>query len=221
MEKDKIDSNLGLRVNEHLDKLGINTPTVFVGESAEQKIQKIQSLHNEIMQVIGLDLKDDSLCDTPKRVAKMYVNEIFKGLDAANFPKATVVQNKMKYDQMVLEKKITIMSTCEHHQMPIVGHAHIAYFPRDKVIGLSKLNRIADYFSRRPQIQERLTQQIGETLKFLLETDDVAVVIDAEHFCVKARGIMDTSSSTITSFVSGGFRNDPSVRNEFFSAINT
>ncbi len=220
MEKDKIDASLGRDVNQHLTKLGINTPTVFVEEDSSSKIEKIQTLHSEIMKVLGLDLHDDSLCDTPKRIAKMYVNEIFSGLDPDNFPKCTTVENKMQYDQMVLEKNVTIMSSCEHHGQSIVGVAHIAYFPKNKVLGLSKLNRIADYFARRPQIQERLTQQIGETLKFLLETDDIAVVIDAEHFCVKARGIRDTSSSTVTSFVDGGFRHDPAVRNEFFAAIN-
>lgn len=217
---DKSDASLGLEVEKHLSKLGINTPTVMIDTTPEEKIERIEHLHREIMETMGLDLTDDSLQDTPRRVAKMFVNEVFRGLNHENFPKATVVENKMGYDQMVLEKNVTIMSKCEHHEMPIVGHAHIAYFPKDKVIGLSKLNRIADYFSRRPQIQERLTQQIGETLKFLLGTDDVAVVIEADHYCVKARGIRDTASSTVTSFVSGSFREDPAVRMEYFANIN-
>lgn len=217
----KTDPTLGLAVQRHLESLGINTPTIAdkLLVSTHERMDKVEHLFAQIMEVLGLDLKDDSLAETPTRVAKMYVKEIFSGLDSDNFPKATTVENKMHYDQMVVEKNITVMSSCEHHFITIAGVAHIAYIPKEKVLGLSKLNRIADYFAKRPQIQERLTQQIGETLKFILETDDVAVVIDASHYCVKARGIRDTSSSTATSFLSGCFRDDPAVRSEFFSVL--
>lgn len=217
----KTDPTLGLAVQQHLEKLGIDTPTIKNKQhvSASERMATVEGLFAQIMVTLGLDLNDDSLAETPSRVAKMYVKEIFSGLDTDNFPKATTVENKMHYDQMVVEKNITIMSSCEHHFITIAGVAHIAYIPKKKVLGLSKLNRIADYFAKRPQIQERLTQQIGETLKFILETDDVAVVVDASHYCVKARGIRDTSSSTATSFLSGCFRDDPSVRSEFFSVL--
>jgi GTP cyclohydrolase I len=165
---------------------------------------------------MGLNLEDDSLIDTPKRMAKMYINEIFYGLNYDNFPKATKVENKFKYDEMVLERNIVVNSTCEHHLLPIVGSAFVAYIPTKPVVGLSKLNRIVDFFARRPQVQERLTAQISEALKFLLQTEDVAVVIEAEHLCVKTRGVIDPCSDTITSSLSGKFR-DPAMRAEFFA----
>lgn len=216
----KVDHELGEKVEEHLKKLGIETPLKDNLLNKDEKRSIIQDNVDNILWALGLDLDDDSLVDTPKRVAKMFVDEIYTGLDYSNFPKATTVENKMGYDQMVLEKDVTIMSTCEHHLVTISGIAHIAYIPNKRVLGLSKLNRIADFFAKRPQIQERLTQQIGETLSFILETSDVAVVVDAQHFCVRARGVRDTSSSTTTSFLKGGFRENMALRQEFFSAIN-
>jgi GTP cyclohydrolase I len=153
------------------------------------------------------------------RVAKMYLEELFWGLNPNNFPKCTVVENKMGYDEMVIEKGVSVMSTCEHHFQTIVGTAAVAYIPNQKVLGLSKIPRIVEYFSRRPQIQERLTEQIYFALSYILDTEDVAVVIDAEHFCVKARGVQDHGSTTITSKLGGGFRNDPALRSEFMNLI--
>jgi len=177
----------------------------------EQKKVKIASLFGQIMDVLGLDLNDDSLKGTPKRVAKMYIEEIFSGLNPENKPKIALFDNKYQYNQMLVEKNITFYSNCEHHFVPIYGKAHIAYISSGKVIGLSKLNRIVQYFSKRPQVQERLTNQIGEELKALLNTDDVAVIIDAKHLCVSSRGIKDESSSTITSFYSGAFTNQAKI----------
>jgi GTP cyclohydrolase I len=169
------------------------------------------------MEILGLDLTDDSLMETPNRVSKMYVNEIFWGLDYENFPKCTAVDNKMKYDEMVVEKDITVMSNCEHHFVIIDGLATVAYLPNKKVLGLSKMNRIVEFFAKRPQIQERLTNQIAAALQFILETEDVAVTINASHYCVKARGVEDYNSSTITSFLGGKFRTDTLVRSEFLA----
>jgi len=177
----------------------------------EQKKVKIASLFGQIMDVLGLDLNDDSLKGTPKRVAKMYIEEIFSGLNPENKPKIALFDNKYQYNQMLVEKNITFYSNCEHHFVPIYGKTHIAYISSGKVIGLSKLNRIVQYFSKRPQVQERLTNQIGEELKALLNTDDVAVIIDAKHLCVSSRGIKDESSSTITSFYSGAFTNQAKI----------
>ena len=168
------------------------------------------------MHTLGLDLSDDSLIETPKRVAKMYVNEIFWGLDFEAFPKCTTVDNKMKYDEMVVERNINVQSNCEHHFVVIDGLATVAYVPKQKVLGLSKINRVVEYFSKRPQIQERLTEQIFHALQFILETEDVAVMIDAQHFCVKSRGVEDAGSSTITSKLGGGFKSDPAARAEFY-----
>ncbi len=168
------------------------------------------------MLALGLNMHDDSLKDTPKRVAKMYVKEIFNGLDYSNFPKCTTVENKMKYDEMVCVDKINVQSNCEHHFVIIDGLAKVAYIPNEKVLGLSKINRIVEFFSKRPQIQERLTEQIHHALVFILGTEDVAVQIKATHFCVKARGVEDTSSLTTTSKLGGMFRRNE-VRNEFFN----
>jgi GTP cyclohydrolase I len=181
------------------------------------KIELIESHFKGIMETLGLDLSDDSLIDTPKRVAKMYVNEIFWGLDYEAFPKCTTVDNKMKYNEMVCERNINVQSNCEHHFVVIDGLATVAYVPKDKVLGLSKINRIVEYFSKRPQIQERLTEQIFHTLQFILDTEDVAVMIDAQHYCVKSRGVEDTGSSTVTTRLGGGFKSDPAARNEFLS----
>lgn len=218
---EKCDPVLGLAVHEHLKSIGVDTPIdkdLFHNNDAS-KIAAITDLVRDIMQQLGLDLHDDSLSDTPKRVAKMFVQEIYSGLNPGNFPKCTTVDNKMGYDEMVIEKSIAIKSMCEHHWMPISGVAHIAYIPDNKVLGLSKLNRVADYFARRPQIQERLAEQIYFSLSYILGTQDIAVVIDADHFCVKHRGIMDENSHTITSKLGGCFKDDPSVRAEFMSLI--
>jgi len=216
--KTKCDPELGLLVHEHLVKMGVETPTVYTGNMARtDKIELIESHFKGIMETLGLDLSDDSLMDTPKRVAKMYVNEIFWGLDYEAFPKCTTVNNKMKYNEMVCERNINVQSNCEHHFVVIDGLATVAYVPKDKVLGLSKINRIVEYFSKRPQIQERLTEQIFHTLQFILDTEDVAVMIDAQHYCVKSRGVEDTGSSTVTTRLGGGFKNDPAARNEFLS----
>ena len=176
--------------------------------SDEEKKESIAQLFAQIMDVMGLDLNDDSLRGTPKRVAKMYIDEIFSGLNPENKPKVALFENKYQYNQMLVEKNITFYSNCEHHFVPIVGKAHVAYISSGKVIGLSKLNRIVQYFAKRPQVQERLTNQIGVELQNLLETEDVAVIIDAKHLCVSSRGIKDDTSATVTSFYGGAF-NDP------------
>lgn len=173
--------------------------------SDDEKKQRIAVLFGEIMDVLGLDLNDDSLKGTPKRVAKMYVDEIFSGLNPANKPKITLFDNRYQYNQMLLEKNITLYSNCEHHFVPIFGKAHVAYISSGKVIGLSKLNRIVQYYAQRPQVQERLTNQIAEELKHILGTEDVAVIIDAKHLCVSSRGIKDESSTTVTSYYGGKF----------------
>lgn len=185
----------------------------------EEKMQQIEAHFHEIMDILGLDLTDDSLSGTPKRVAKMYVKEIFGGLNPANKPKATMFDNKYQYRNMLVERDVLVQSFCEHHFLPIWGRAHVAYMSSGKVIGLSKINRIVEYFSRRPQVQERLTIQIAEELKRVLETDDVAVYIDAKHMCVMARGVEHQDSSTVTTEYSGKFLNEH-VRNEFLATIH-
>lgn len=186
----------------------------------EAKIEKIEAHFKEIMQILGLDLTDDSLSGTPRRVAKMYVKEVFSGLNPKNRPHARLFENKYKYDQMLVEKDITFYSHCEHHFVPIYGKAHVAYFSSGKVIGLSKINRIVQYFSKRPQVQERLTVQIGKEIARVLHTEDVAVVIDANHMCVASRGVGDTNSKTGTAYFSGKF-NDENIRREFLNYINS
>ena len=192
-------------------------PNAF-DKSDEEKIEIIQDCFAVIMKTLGLDLKDDSLKGTPYRVAKMYVKEIFSGLDPKNKPKVSVFENKYDYNKMLIEKNITLRSSCEHHFLPISGVAHVGYISTGKVIGLSKINRIVDYFGRRPQVQERMTVQIYEELKNELDTEHVMVVIDAEHLCVSARGIKDDSSSTVTMEYSGKF-NESSYRDEFLRLI--
>lgn len=187
--------------------------------SDENKIAIIEAHFEQIMQTLGLDLTDDSLRGTPHRVAKMFVKEIFHGLNPENKPTMSVFDNKFRYGQMLVEKDITLKSTCEHHFLPIFGKAHVAYISSGTVIGLSKINRIVDYFARRPQVQERLTVQIAEELKKVLKTEDVAIVIDAKHLCVASRGIQDDSSTTITSEYCGAFKNDTKVREEFLKFI--
>lgn len=218
--KTKCDPELGQRVHQHLVSCGVETPTFQHTMDRKDKIAEIEKSFSHIMQVLGLDLDDDSLCDTPKRVAKMYVNEIFWGLDYDAFPKCTTVDNKMKYDEMVIERNVNVQSNCEHHFVVIDGLATVAYIPKEKVLGLSKINRIVEYFSKRPQIQERLTEQIYHALQFILETDNIAVVIDAQHYCVKSRGVEDTGSSTVTSKLGGCFKTDDRVRAEFMSIVN-
>ncbi|MEY4384688.1 MAG: cyclohydrolase [Bacteroidota bacterium] len=186
--------------------------------SDEEKIKKIESHFREIMLTLGLDLTDDSLNGTPKRVAKMFVKEIFSGLDPKNEPAATLFENKFGYNEMLVEKNIGFYSNCEHHFVPIFGKAHVAYISSGKVIGLSKLNRIVQYFSKRPQVQERLTIQIGKHLQKVLNTEDVAVIMDAKHLCVSSRGIKDDNTSTVTSFFSGKFE-QIDVRKELISVI--
>jgi GTP cyclohydrolase I len=197
------------------------TPTPYVENnlSHAEKREKIEGLFAEIMETLGLDLSDDSLKETPHRVAKMYVDEIFYGLETAKFPKITIIENKFDYDHAVVEVNIVTNSHCEHHFVPIIGKTHIAYVPNRKVLGLSKLNRIVDYFAKRPQVQERLTLQIHQALCTILETEDVAVVVDAMHACVKTRGIKDVTSMTRTSKLSGVFKEDTSHRLEFMNTI--
>jgi GTP cyclohydrolase I len=215
--KTKCDPELGQRVHEHLVKMGVETPTKkSLIPDRKDKIAVIEPLFAKIMETLGLDLTDDSLIETPKRVAKMYVNEIFWGLDYDAFPKCTTVDNKMQYNEMVCERNVNVQSNCEHHFVVIDGLATVAYVPKTRVLGLSKINRIVEYFSKRPQIQERLTEQVFHTLQYILDTEDVAVLIDAQHYCVKSRGVEDTGSSTVTVRLGGGFKNDPAVRNEFY-----
>lgn len=197
------------------------SPTVESSLTEPQKIEKIQLYFSEIMQVLGLDLNDDSLKDTPRRIAKMYVNEIFSGLETKNFPKITVIENKMQYDQMVCVQDIEVLSVCEHHFQPIDGYATVAYIPNKKVIGLSKLNRIVEFFARRPQVQERLTKQVADCLQFILETENVAVHINAKHYCMIARGVQDTHSTTTTSDLRGDFKSLPETRTEFLKQCRT
>jgi len=184
----------------------------------ETKIELIGKHFTDIMQILGLDLEDDSLKGTPNRVAKMYVQEIFSGLNPANMPKVALFDNKYKYNEMLVEKDITLYSNCEHHFVPIVGRAHVAYLSSGKVIGLSKINRIVQHFSKRPQVQERLTVQIANHLKEILDTDSVAVIIDAKHMCVSSRGVEDSTSSTVTASYSGRFKED-ATKSEFLKHV--
>ena len=192
---------------------GLETPmkeNAFKLTDSEKKV-KIAGLFEEIMDVLGLDLTDDSLKGTPERVAKMYIDEIFSGLNPKNKPKVALFENKYQYNQMLVEKDITFYSNCEHHFVPIIGKAHVSYISSGKVIGLSKLNRIVNYYARRPQVQERLTNQIAEELKRILGTEDVAVIIDAKHLCVSSRGIKDYSSATVTAFYGGAFNTSAKI----------
>ncbi|WP_192579344.1 GTP cyclohydrolase I FolE [Dyadobacter aurulentus] len=184
----------------------------------EVKMELIEKHFRHIMEIMGLDMTDDSLKGTPKRVAKMFIQEVFSGLDPKNKPAVTLFDNKYKYDQMLVEKDISVFSNCEHHFVPIYGKAHVAYISSGKVIGLSKLNRIVEYYSKRPQVQERLTVQIANELKQALQTEDVAVVIDAQHMCVQSRGIRDSGSSTVTAYYGGKFENE-TTKKEFLSYL--
>lgn len=200
---------------------GLSTP---LREDADaltsvEKIEKIESHFREIMHTLGMDLTDESLRDTPKRVAKMYVNEVFKGLDKSNKPAIKLFKNGYKYKEMLVERDITLYSYCEHHFVPIIGKAHVAYISNGHVIGLSKINRLVEYYAKRPQVQERLTEQVAKALKEVLKTDDVAVIVDSEHLCVKSRGIQDTASSTVTASYHGKFKNSD-TRKELLSYLN-
>lgn len=218
----------GISYNEAIDEIGDS----HVGTSHETPLRKdafemddelkmelIEKHFKEIMYVLGLDLTDDSLKGTPKRVAKMFIKEVFSGLDPKNKPDAKLFENKYKYNEMLVEKDITFFSHCEHHFVPIYGKAHVSYISNGNVIGLSKINRIVQYFAKRPQVQERLTMQIGNELKEILGTQDVAVIIDANHMCVSSRGVGDVSSSTVTSFYGGKFERDEQSRNEFMKYL--
>ncbi|MBL7930799.1 MAG: GTP cyclohydrolase I FolE [Bacteroidia bacterium] len=187
--------------------------------SDEEKMKKIESHFREIMETLGLDLKDDSLAGTPERVAKMYVKEIFSGLDPANKPKIALFNNRYQYNQMLVEKEISFYSNCEHHFVPIFGKVHLAYISSGKVIGLSKLNRIVQYYAKRPQVQERFTVQIAKELQEVLNTESVAVIVDAKHLCVSSRGVQDAAAATLTSFYGGKFLEE-STKQEFLRYVD-
>ena len=202
-------------VRSALMERGLETPLIENGYTREQKYTIIRDAFTDITTALGLDLADDSLCETPHRIAKMYIDEIFSGLDYGQFPKISIIDNKMQVEEMVRVDDIDLTSTCEHHFVTIDGKARVAYIPNDKIIGLSKLNRIVRFFAQRPQVQERLTQQVLVALQTLLETDDVAVTIDAVHYCVKSRGVMDSNSSTRTTALGGAFKANSETRAEF------
>jgi GTP cyclohydrolase I len=202
-------------VRDALVARGLETPMVPNGLSRDEKYRRITAAFTDITRTLGLDLKDDSLCETPHRIAKMYVDEIFSGLDYGKFPKITAIDNKMQVEEMVQVDNIDLVSTCEHHFVTIDGSAKVAYIPGEKIIGLSKINRIVRFFAQRPQVQERLTQQVLVALQTLLDTDDVAVTINAVHYCVKSRGVMDTNSTTRTTALGGAFKTDARTRAEF------
>ncbi|WP_373766284.1 GTP cyclohydrolase I FolE [Glaesserella sp.] len=199
---------------------GIETPTVAHRKDKDVRRAEIQQHMRSVLELLGLDLRDDSLEETPQRLAKMYVDEIFSGLDYETFPKITKIKNRMKVSEMVLVDEITLTSTCEHHFVTIDGTVAVAYYPKDWVIGLSKINRVVQFFAQRPQVQERFTEQILTAFQTILETDDVAVYVKATHFCVKCRGVKDTNSKTITSAFGGVFLQDRDTRKEFLSLIH-
>ncbi|WP_434565888.1 GTP cyclohydrolase I FolE [Vibrio chagasii] len=194
---------------------GLETPMTASEMNSDQKYNRIKGLLTEVVSTLGLDLTDDSLAETPHRIAKMYVHEIFSGLDYNNFPKISVIENKMSVDEMVKVSDIDLTSTCEHHFITIDGLAQVAYIPESKIIGLSKINRIVRFFAQRPQVQERLTQQILIAIQTLVETENVAVTIKATHYCVKSRGVMDANSETTTTALGGIFKTNPQTRAEF------
>ena len=237
MKQNETLSNIHLKdgkiilTDEEIDAVGDNHISTSVetpmrvgafDQTEDEKISAIQDKFAEIMDILGLDLSDDSLKGTPKRVAKMYVKEIFNGLNPANKPQMALFENKYKYNEMLVEKNISFYSNCEHHFVPIMGKAHVAYISSGKVVGLSKLNRLVDYFAKRPQVQERLTMQIAKELQQDLGTDDVAVLIDAKHLCVASRGVEDDTSSTVTAFYGGKFKEEK-VKEEFlrYLGLNT
>lgn len=209
-----------LKVDDHLDAFKTPLRDDAFALSDDEKVEKIEKHFRAIMDTLGLDLTDDSLSGTPRRVAKMYIHEIFSGLNPKNLPDITLFDNKFNYDEMIVEKNITFFSNCEHHFVPIYGKAHVAYISSGKVIGLSKINRIVQYYAKRPQIQERLTKQIAEKMKSILNTEDLAVVIDATHLCVTSRGVGDTNSQTGTAQFSGRFKEE-TIKTEFLNYINS
>ncbi len=210
-------SNEAIAVRQRLREIGLETPLIENGLSNEQKYELIRGQMSEMMATLGLNLEDDSLQETPHRVAKMYVFEIFSGLDYENFPKIAMIDNKMGVEEMVKVRDISLVSSCEHHFVTIDGTAKVAYVPGKKIIGLSKINRMVQFFSKRPQVQERLTQQILIALQTLLETDDVAVSVCATHYCVKSRGVMDVNSATETTALGGAFKSNDRTRAEFLA----
>jgi GTP cyclohydrolase I len=204
-------------VRDTLIEQGLETPMIENGLSSDQKYDRVRASMTDVMETLGLDLTDDSLAETPHRIAKMYVREIFSGLDYTKFPKLSLIENKMGANEMVKIREIDLTSTCEHHFVTIDGTAKVAYIPRDKIIGLSKINRIVRFFGQRPQVQERLTRQILVALQTLLGTEDVAVSIDATHYCVKSRGVMDSNSQTSTTALGGCFIDNIHTRAEFLN----
>ena len=216
-DKTKTSPSLGEEVHQHLVELGIETPTtsLLTSVSNKEKIEKIEKLMTEVWQTLGMDLTDDSLVDTPKRIAKMLVLDHYWGLLPENFPKNTTILNKVRCDEMVTLINIPVMSNCEHHGIVFAGSAVVSYIPDKKVIGLSKLNRVVEYFSRRPQVQERLTSQIYHALSYLLETEHIAVAIKAQHYCMVSRGVESPNTWTITTKLGGSFKNKPETRAEF------
>ena len=204
-------------VRDALIASGLETPMIDNGLSNDQKFERVKHLMSDVISTLGLDLNDDSLADTPKRIAKMYVNEIFSGLDYTRFPRISLIDNKMGADEMVKIRDIDLTSTCEHHFVTIDGMAKVAYIPADRLIGLSKINRIVRFFGQRPQVQERLTRQILVALQTLLGTENVAVSINAVHYCVKSRGVMDGNSQTSTTALGGCFRENIHTRAEFLN----
>ena len=211
----KTDKQLGLRVRDYLIANGVETPVEENRLSRNEKVELIDASMHTIIQVLGLDTQDDSIRGTADRVAKMWVDELCMGLDYNNFPRCTLFDNKMGFDSMVIQRDITFHSMCEHHFQNISGMAQVAYIPNGKVVGLSKLNRIVNFFARRPQVQERLNEQIFYALEYVLGTSDVAVLLEADHYCVKARGCNDQNSSMTTSRLGAGFFDDGKLRNEF------
>ncbi len=216
-EKEALLSDEARLVRDTLVHHGLETPMIDNGLSAEQKYRRIEALMREVVETLGLDLSDDSLAETPHRIAKMYVREIFSGLDYSEFPTLSLIDNKMGVNEMVKVRDIELVSTCEHHFVTIDGTAKVAYIPKDKILGLSKINRLVRFFARRPQVQERLTRQILVALQALLGTDDVAVSIDATHYCVKSRGVMDSNSQTSTTALGGCFEKNIHTRAEFLN----
>jgi GTP cyclohydrolase I len=213
---DKLSSE-AILVRNTLTEHGLETPMIETGLSPEQKYHHISDLMTQVIETLGLDLRDDSLAETPHRIAKMYVHEIFSGLDYRHFPKLSLIENKMGANEMVKIRNIDLTSTCEHHFVTIDGVAKVAYIPKDTIIGLSKINRIVRFFGQRPQVQERLTRQILVALQVLLGTEDVAVSIDATHYCVKSRGVMDSNSQTSTTALGGCFKENIHTRAEFLN----
>lgn len=205
------------KVRDRLIEKGLETPTIDNGMSQEQRYEKIKGLMSEVVSTLGMNLEDDSLEETPHRIAKMYVYEIFSGLDYGNFPKIAMIENKMDLEEMVKVRDISVLSSCEHHFVTIDGTAKVAYIPNKKIIGLSKINRLVRFFSQRPQVQERLTKQVLIALQTLLETENVAVSINATHYCVKSRGVMDVNSQTETTALGGIFKSNERTRAEFLA----